>query len=153
MNPGNVEDKEEYRISKFLLEKFICSKTVSDAAEGKTFIIVRILKFLRCHVYTWETLYRHYERKTIRHFDTSHSSAHEGINYGLKSQNAGVKATMNLDLSAKILNTQTNIRVAECKKIIYQEATCTHKKWSCLPLSTSQYTVTVAEGVMQAMMS
>ena len=58
---------------------------------------------------------------------------------------------MKLDLSAKMLNTQTNLRVAECDDIIYQEATCTHKKWSLLP--TSQFTVTVAEGIIQAMMS
>ena len=30
MTPGNVEDKEEYEISKYLLEKFICSQTVLD---------------------------------------------------------------------------------------------------------------------------
>ena len=151
MNPGNVEDKEEYKLSKYLLEKYICSKTVLDAIDGNTWIIGRILKFLRCHVYTWETLYLHYERKQIRHYDTSHSSPHEGTNHGLKSHSAGVKATMNLDLSAKTLNTQTNLRVAECDDIIYQEATHTHKKWSSLP--TSQFTVTVAEGIIQAMMS
>ena len=116
-----------------------------------TFLIGRILKFLWCHVYTWESLYLHYERKTIRHFDTSHSSPHEGTNHGLKSHSAGVKATMNLDLSAKTLNTQTSIRVAECDELIYQEATKTHKKWSNLP--TSKYIVSVAEGIMQAMIS
>jgi hypothetical protein len=151
MNPGNVEDKDEYLISKYLLEKFITSRSVLDAVEGNTFLIGRILKFLRCHVYTWESLYLHYERKTIRHFDTSHSSPHEGTNHGLKSHSSGVKATMNLDLSAKTLNTQTSIRVAECDEIIYQEATKTHKKWSNLP--TSKYSVSVAEGIMLAMMS
>jgi hypothetical protein len=151
MNPGNVEDKDEYLISKYLLEQFITSKSVLDIVEGNTFLIGRILKFLRCHVYTWESLYLHYERKTIRHFDTSHSSPHEGTNHGLKSHSAGVKATMNLDLSAKTLNTQTSIRVAECDELIYQEATKTHKKWSNLP--TSKYIVSVAEGIMQVMMS
>jgi len=151
MNPGNVEDKDEYQISKYLLEKFITSKTVLDAVEGNTFMIGRILKFLRCHVYPWESLYLHYERKRIRHFDTAHSSPHEGTNHGLKSHSAAVKATMNLDLSARTLNTQTSMRVAECEEIIYQEATRTHKKWSTLP--TSKYTVTVAEGIMQDMMS
>ncbi len=57
---------------------------------------------------------------------------------------------MNLDLSAKTLNTQTNLRVAECDDIIYQEATRTHKKWSSLPML--QFTVTVAECIIQAMM-
>jgi hypothetical protein len=94
MNPGYVEDKDEYLISKYLLEKFITSKLVLDVVEGNTFLIGKILKFLRCHVYIWESLYLHYERKTIRHFDTSHSSPHEGTNHGLKSHSSGVKATM-----------------------------------------------------------
>ena len=76
MKPGYVEDKDEYNISKYLLEQFICSGAVLDAADGHQFMIGRILKFLQCHVFTWETLYLHYFRKTLRHFDTSHSSAH-----------------------------------------------------------------------------
>jgi hypothetical protein len=30
MSPGNVDDKYEYKISKFLLKKFICSQAVLD---------------------------------------------------------------------------------------------------------------------------
>ncbi len=63
MKPGYVEDEDEYNISKYLLEQFICSAAVLDAADGHQFMIVRILKFLRCHLYPWETLYLHYFRK------------------------------------------------------------------------------------------
>jgi hypothetical protein len=101
------------------------------------FLIGRILKFLRCHVYTWESLYLHYEHKTIRHFDTSHSSHHEGTNHGLKSHNSRVKATMNLDLSAKTLNTQTSIPVAECDEIIDQEATSNDVQMQQISCKTS----------------
>jgi hypothetical protein len=59
MNSGNVEGDDEYTISKFLLEKFISSKPVFTAADGDVYLIARILKFLRCYVYTWETLYLH----------------------------------------------------------------------------------------------
>jgi hypothetical protein len=62
-----------------------------------------------------------------------------------------VKATINIDLSEKTLNTQTSIRVAEYEEIIHQEATQTHKKWSQLP--THQYTVTVAEDILKDMAS
>jgi hypothetical protein len=124
---------------------------VFDAADGHHFMIRRILKFLRCHVYTWETLYLHYFRKTLRHFDTSHSSAHEGTNNGMKSHSAGVQAMMGVDTSAKAMNTQTNITVAESEELIFHEATCTHKKWSNLP--TAPYVVTVAEGLLNKMMS
>lgn len=150
MNPGNVEDNDEYQVPKCHLEKFICSEAVLEVVDGNSIIIVKILKFLRLHVYTWETLYLHYARKNVRHFDTSHSSPHEGTNHGLKSHSAAVKATMNVDLSAKTLNTQTSIKVAECDELIYQEAIRTHKKWSRLP--TSAFLVTVAEGILQKVM-
>ncbi len=69
----------------------------------------------------------------------------------MKSRSAGVQATMNVDLSAKTMNTQTNIRVAECEEFIYHDATRTHNKWSNLP--TAPYTVTVIEGLINHMMS
>ncbi len=47
MMPGYVEDKDEYHVSKHLLEQFICSAAVLDAADGHQFMISRILKFLR----------------------------------------------------------------------------------------------------------
>ena len=151
MNPGYVEDEEEYEISKFLLEKYVCSHAVRDVVGDYTIVIERIIHFLRRHVYTWETLYLHYLRSHIRHFDTAHSSAHEGTNHGLKSHSCAVTPMMNVDTSAKTMNTQTSIRVHECEEIIFREANCTHKKWSNLP--SSSHTVTLAEGIMAAMMS
>jgi len=150
MNSGNVEDDDEYQVSKCLLEKFICSQAVLELLNGHSIIIVKILKFLRHHVYTWETLHLHYARKNGRHFDTSHASPHEGTYHGLKNHSAAVKSTMNVDLSAKTLNTQTSIKVAECNELLYQEAICTHKKWSQLP--TSSFLVTAAEGILREIM-
>ena len=98
-----------------------------------------------------ETLYLHYLRSHIRHLDTAHSSAHEGTNHGLKSHSCTVTPMMNVDTSAKTMNTQTSIRVHECEEIIFREANCTHKKWSNLP--SSSHMVTLAEGIMVAMMS
>ncbi len=95
MMPGYVEDEDEYNLSKYLLEQFVCSAAVLDAIDGHQFMIARILKFLRYHVYPWETLYIHFYRKTLRHFDTSHSSAHEGTTHGMKSHSAGVQAKYN----------------------------------------------------------
>ncbi len=43
--------------------------------------------------------------QTVRHSDhTSHLSAHKGINRGLESHSVGVKATIDVDLSAETLN-------------------------------------------------
>ena len=151
MNPGYVEDEDEYEISKFLLEKFVCSNTVLEVVGDYTIVIERIIHFLRRHVYTWETLYLHYLRSHIRHLDTAHSSPHEGTNHGLKSHSCGIQPIMNLDTSTKTMNTQTSIRVHECEDIILRDANCTHKKWSNLP--TSSHIVTLAEGIMVAMMS
>ena len=150
MNPGNVEDEDEYEISKFLLEKFVCSQAVQEIVGDNKFLIPKIISFLRKHVYTWETLYLHYRRSHIRHFDTAHSSPHEGTNHGLKSHAAAVKPTMNLDASATTINTQVTLRVHECEDIIYQEAKKIKIQWSMLP--TSNHTVTIAEGILQHMM-
>ena len=150
MNPGYVEDEDEYQISKFLLEKFICSNVVHEIVGEHSWVIGKIIHFLRKHVYIWEHLYLHYKRSHIRHFDTAHSSPHEGTNHGLKSHSCGVKPVMNIDTSAKTLNTQTNIKCRELEGLIFQEATCTRKTWSTLP--TSSHAVTVAEGILKAMM-
>ena len=77
MKPRYVEAEYEYLISKMLLMQFISSGPVLMAAEGKLFIIVRILKWLRGYVYAHESLYLYYLRKTTRIFFTAHSSAHE----------------------------------------------------------------------------
>ena len=116
-----------------------------------TIVLERIIHFLRRHVYTWETLYLHYLHSHSRHLDTAHSSPHEGTNHGLKSHSCGLKPIMNLDTSAKTMNTQTSIHVHECEEIIFRDANCTHKKWSNLP--GSSHTVTLAEGILLAMMS
>jgi len=146
-----VEDKEEYEISKYLLEKFICLRTVLDVVGEHRFLVYKVIKFLRGHVYTWETLYLHYLRNDVMHFDVSHSSAHKGTNHGLKSHNCAIKPIMNLDTSANTMNIQSSIKVKECEDIIFQDATQTHKRWSDLP--TSQHTTSVGEGILQGVMS
>jgi hypothetical protein len=74
MTPGNVEDEEEYELSKYLLEKFICSQTVLDVVGEHWFLVYKVIKFLWSHVYTWETLYLHYMQNDVMHFDVSHFS-------------------------------------------------------------------------------
>ncbi len=68
MMPGNVEVNDEYEISKYLLEKFLCSQTVLDVVGEHRFLVYEVIKFLRVHVYTWETLYLHYLRIDVLHF-------------------------------------------------------------------------------------
>ncbi len=115
-------------------------------------MIVAILNFLRGHVFTWEILYLHYLRKRIRHFNTSHSSAHEGTNHhGLKSHCAALNPRMDMDTSAKTLNIQQDLKAAEIEEMIYFDFTHTDKRWSKLP--TSPYTVSLAEGLLLKMMS
>lgn len=77
MRPGYVETEEEYKISKFLLLQFVCSPSFLSAAEGKMFVVISMLRFLQKHVFVYEHLYCHYLRRSVRHFDTSHATAHE----------------------------------------------------------------------------
>jgi hypothetical protein len=146
-----VEDDDEYEIYKYLLEKFLCSQTVLDVVGGHRFLVYKVIKFLRGHVYTWETLYLHYLHNDVLHFDVSQSSAHEGTNHGLKSHSCAIKPIMNLDTSANTLNIQSSIKVKECEEIISQDAIQTHKRWS--DLSTSQHTTSFGEVILQEIMS
>jgi hypothetical protein len=151
MTPGYVEDEDEYNISKHLLEKFVCLIPVLGIVDGNTAIDLSILKFLKCHVYTWKTLFLYFKRKHIRNFDTAHSSVHKGGNHALKAHTAGIKPTMDFNTSAKPINTQTDIKVAALEDIIYIDVYFRHKRWSQLP--TSPYTVSHAEGLLNHMMS
>ena len=83
MRPGYVENEEEYKISKYLLLQYVCSSTVLSAAEGKTFVIVQLLKWLRGYVFVHERLYLHHLRSHIRCLDVSHASQHEVSEYDL----------------------------------------------------------------------
>jgi hypothetical protein len=77
MRPSYVEEEDEYKISKFLLIQFISSSAVLRACEGKMFMVIDILKWLRGHVLVWESLFLFYLRKNCRNFLTAHSSPHE----------------------------------------------------------------------------
>jgi hypothetical protein len=58
---------------------------------------------------------------------------------------------MDMDTSAKTINTQTDIKVAELDENIFREVYRRHKRWSDLP--TAPYTVTKAEAILKKMMS
>jgi hypothetical protein len=81
MTPGNVEDEEEYELLKYLLEKFICLQIVLDVVGEHRFLVYKVIKFLWSNVYTWETLYLHYMRNDVMHFDVPHSSACKETNH------------------------------------------------------------------------
>jgi hypothetical protein len=122
MTPGNVEDGEEYEIFKCLFEKCICLQTVLDVVGEHRFLVYKVIKFLCGQLYTWETLYLHYLRNDVLHFDVSHSSAREGTNHGLKSHSCAIKPIMNLDTSANTMNIQSsikvkNVRTSYCKML------------------------------------
>jgi hypothetical protein len=46
MTPGNMEEEEENILSKYLLEKFICSQTVLDVVGKHLFLVYMVIKFL-----------------------------------------------------------------------------------------------------------
>ena len=69
--------KGDYKISKFLLMQFICSPAVLIAAEGQTYMIVKMLRFLRGYVFDKEDTYLYFRRKLVMTMFTGHSSPHE----------------------------------------------------------------------------
>ena len=77
MKPGYVRDEDEYKISKFILLQFVCSAQVLAAAEGHVFMIIRMIRWIRFHVFTYESLYLYFQRKKVHTNFTAHGSAHE----------------------------------------------------------------------------
>ena len=77
MRPGYVEDASEHKISKLLLLQYVCSAAVLSAVDGHVYIVTAILRFLQGHVFVHESLFLHYLRKHVRHYDVSHGSPHE----------------------------------------------------------------------------
>jgi hypothetical protein len=69
----------------------------------------------------------------------------------MKSHSAAIKPTIDMGTSAKTINTQTDIKVAELKEMLYRDVHFRHKQWSQLP--TAPYTVKNAEGILNKMMS
>ena len=77
MRPEYVETDEEYKISKLILLRFVCSAAVLRAADGHVHLVVSLLRFLQTYIFVHETQYLHYKRSKVRHFDVSHGSHHE----------------------------------------------------------------------------
>ena len=104
------------------------------------------LRFLQCHVFVHEHLYLHYLRRTVRHFEQSHSSPHEGTNSGIKNHSAPVTPVMGLDVSSSTLNLQANLKAAQLDACLHAEFSNTNKRWSDLP--TSPYLLSFGEALM-----
>ena len=146
MRPCCIETEDEYKISKYILLQFICSAAVLKAVNGNAGTIVAILHFLQCHVFTHETLYLHYLRKKIRHFDIATSSNQEGANFGTKSHTAAVQPTMDMDNAAQTMNLQSDLKACELEEIVYNDYQKTVKKWS--DTLTSPHSTSFGEGLM-----
>ena len=108
MRPGYCQSKQEYELSKYFLLKYVTSDHFLRVVGGKNyeFMIRSIVKYLRSYVFPYEEMYASYRRKRIKHFDISHSSAHEGTNFGLKSHAASVRPNRGLSQAAAAMEIQ-----------------------------------------------
>ncbi len=77
MRPNYVNNKQEYRILKFLFHKFLHSQTVLNAVKGNYEYINRIHMIFHQHVFVNEDFFLYYKQRHIHHFEVSHSSPHE----------------------------------------------------------------------------
>ena len=104
------------------------------------------LRYLQRHIFVHEHIYLHYLRRTVRHFDQSHSSPHEGTTFGLKNNAVPMLLTMDLDSSSNTLNIQATLKVAALDAYLHGEFSNTNKRWSELP--TSPYQLSFDEALM-----
>lgn len=146
MRPGYCENEEEYKISKHLLLQFVSSAYVRRLTGGNETLIKKIIDFIRNHVFVYEDLYLHHRRRDVRNFEVSHSSAHEGTNFGLKSHAAAVQPTMGMDNAAGAMGIQDDMKGGECDYIVYRDFRNSNKTWSSRP--TAPYLTSFGEGVL-----
>ena len=78
-----------------------------------------------------ESLSLSFRCKHIHHFNTSHSSAHKGTTNSLKSHSASIQPSMDMDTSAKTINTQIDIKVAELAELADGEARYSRGRRCC----------------------
>lgn len=146
MRPGYCENEEEYKISKHLLVQFVSSRYVLGVTGGNRVLVEKIINFIRNHVFVYEDQYLHHLRRGVRNFEVSHSSAHEGTNFGLKSHAAAVQPTMTLDNAAAAMGIQDDMKGAACDHIVYRDFRNSNKTWSSLP--TAPHLTSFGEGVL-----
>ncbi len=77
MRRGYEDELQEYKISKYLLLRFLFSQAVFEASGHNSSLIQHVFDFLRGHVFVHENLYLYYLRKRVRHYFVSHGSPHE----------------------------------------------------------------------------
>ena len=127
MKPHYCENKEEYVISKILLDGFILS--VTDYIGS--FNVTKIRSFIAHHVIVHEDHYVFYKRKSIRHFDEKDNCCHEGTNNGSKSCAGKVTPNIHVDKSCIRLCNQAQ-RNTELHNQILGREFIGHKHWSTL---------------------
>ena len=146
MEPGYCESEEEYRVSKQLLMMFIKSNAVVEVVGSNPYMIQSVIQFIKRHVIVYESLYVFYKRKRVRHFNTSTSSAHEGTNFGLKSNAAAMKPTMSMDTASQAMIVHAKVLGITQEQQLYLDYHKSNKLWSTLP--TSPFTTSFAEGLI-----
>ena len=103
-----------------------------------------LLKYVQ-NVITFEQEFLFVSQKNVCHFDIAHNSAHEGLNFGMKSHAASVKPNQGMLKSCEALTIQASIKA----QMLDQDAAQNYSKkknWSETP--TSNYLTMQAESIL-----
>ena len=147
MRPGYCQSKEEYELSKYLLLKYVTSNHFLRVVGGENYeyMIRAIVKYIRSYVFPYEQMYAAHLRKDVMHFDISHSSAHEGTNFGLKAHAASARPNQGLHQAAAAMGIQDTCKSAECNLIIGNDMRYKDKsEWTSNPFASEMLSFSAA---------
>ena len=120
------ETLEEYRLSKYLLYKYLQSKPVVDNVS--TLFYSNVELYLKKYIETHESKFLFCFRKHIRHYGEYSNTILEGCNNGLKYHSTPVTPQTRLDNSFTIISNNSDLKNSLMDKTIYEQY---HKNVTC----------------------
>ncbi len=168
IRPNYLNNYHKYRISKFLLNIFIHSAAVLDAAEGNHDFFQCIHMCFHQLVYVHDEMYMYYKRKLIRLLEVSYSSPPEVIcswNFVIEClfltitklyyfNHGTIFGLKNTVLQCNQPWTWTHHHIIQTNENVIQYQSRRNwrdQTWSSL--LTSKYTTTFAEGIIAGIMA
>lgn len=120
MYPGYYESKDEIVISKCMLLAYINQPILLVGRKNGFLtreIVVSLQKFLVGHVFIYDDCFAFYKRMSIRCYNESTNSSHEGTNLGLKSHHAAIQPGSSEAYNSSLMKLQSDMKTNEMERM------------------------------------
>ena len=109
MRPGYCETQQELTVSKCILLSYLHSRHVRKFLTSRQRLMVQ--EFLVTGVFPHDDTFSHAHRRTLRSYEESTNSSHEGTNYGAKWHSCPVRRNGSIAKTAMNLCLQSDIAI------------------------------------------